>query len=87
LAKRPFPTSTHAIWALQLYGREDMLPDLQHLFEMNYAWWEGYYPPGFSLLPLDLREHIRPQIERLLEPMPIPYALETLDHFDEGNEQ
>jgi hypothetical protein len=38
-------------------------------------------------LPLDLREHIRPQIERLLEPMPIPYALETLDHFDEGNEQ
>jgi len=87
LAKRPFPTSTHAIWALQGYGREDMLPDLQHLFEMNYVWWEGYYPPGFQLLPPDLREYIRPQIERLLEPMPIPYDLETLDLFDEGNEE
>ena len=85
LAKRPFPTSTHALWALQHYGREDMLPDLPHLFEMNYAWWEGYYPPGFVLLPQPLREHIQPQIEQLLEPMPIPYALETLDHFDEGS--
>ena len=64
-----------------------MLPDLQHLFEMNYVWWEGYYPPGFLLLPPDLREHIRTQIEHLLEPMPIPYDLETLDHFDEGKEE
>lgn len=85
LAKRPFPTSTHALWALQHYGREDMLPDLQHLFGMDYTWWEGYYPPGFMLLPPSLREHVQPQIERLLKPMPIPYALETLDHFDEGN--
>ena len=84
LAKRPFPTSTHALWALQHYGREDMLPDLQHLFDMDYSWWEGYYPPGFRLLPPPLREHIQPQIEQLLEPMPVPYDLESLDHFDEG---
>lgn len=83
LSKRPFPTTTHALWALQQYGREDMLPDLQHLFEIDYSWWEGYYSPGFKLLPLPIRKHIQPQIERLLEPMPEPFVLETLNHFNE----
>ena len=83
LNKRPMPTATHAIWALQTMGYEDELPDMAHLFEQDFSWWAKVYPPGFDLLPERWRGPIETTVRNLLPIMPEPYALHDVNHFDE----
>jgi len=83
LHKRPMPTATHALWALQTMGYEDEVPDLSHLFEQDFSWWSKVYTPGFGLLPTRWRMHIEEKINSSLDPMAIPYMLHKINHFEE----
>ena len=83
LHKRPMPTATHALWALQTMGYEDEAPDLSHLFEQDFSWWSKVYTPGFDLLPSRWRMHIEEKINNGLDPMAIPYMLHKINHFEE----
>ncbi len=83
LNKRPIPTATHALWALQIMGHEDQLTDLSHLFESDYNWWIMAYPPGFDLLQDRWRLSIETRILSILPTMPKPYKLDNINHFDE----
>jgi hypothetical protein len=83
LNKRPMPTATHALWALQTMGYEDEVPDLSHLFEQNFSWWSKVYKSGFDLLPTRWRMHIEEKINSSLDPMAIPYMLHKINHFEE----
>lgn len=83
LNKRPMPTATHALWALQRMGHENEVPDLAHLFERDYAWWAKSYPPGFDLLPERWRGPIEARIRSVLPVMDEPYELHNVNHFDE----
>ena len=83
LNKRPMPTATHALWALQTMGHQDELPDMAHLFEKDFSWWAKVYPPGFDLLPERWRDSIEATIRAALPVMPEPYALHDVNHFDE----
>lgn len=83
LNKRPMPTATHALWALQTMGHLDELPDMAHLFEKDFSWWAKVYPPGFDLLPERWRDTIEATIRAALSVMPEPYALHDVNHFDE----
>ena len=81
LNKRPMPTATHALWALQTMGLEHETPDLAHLFEMNFEWWTCAYPPGFELLPERWRTGIETKIRAMLPVMSPPYELQDVNHF------
>jgi hypothetical protein len=83
LNKRPMPTATHALWALQTMGYEDEVPDLSHLFEQDFSWWSKVYKSGFDLLPTRWRMHIEEKINSSLDPMAIPYMLHKINHFEE----
>jgi len=83
LNKRPMPTATHALWALQTMGHQDEIPDMAHLFEKDFSWWAKVYPPGFDLLPERWREPIETNVRNLLPVMPQPYALHDVNHFAE----
>ena len=83
LNKRPMPTATHALWALQTMGHQDEIPDMAHLFEKDFSWWAKVYPPGFDLLPERWREPIETNVRNLLPVMPQPYALHDVNHFGE----
>jgi len=83
LNKRPMPTATHALWALQTMGHEDEVSDLAHLFELNYDWWTKIFPPGFALLPDRWRPGIELRIRSMLDVMPEPYDLLSVNHFFE----
>ena len=84
LKKRPMPTTTHALWALQTMGHEDQVPDLTHLFQRSYLWWAQVFPSGFNLLPGRWRSSIETAICSILPAMPEPYALCEVNHFDEA---
>jgi hypothetical protein len=83
LHKRPVPTATHALWALQTMGYEDEVPDLSHLFEQDFSWWPKVYTPGFDLLQTRWRMHIEEKINSSLDPMATPYMLHKINHFEE----
>jgi hypothetical protein len=83
LNRRPMPTATHALWALQTMGHRDEIPDMAHLFEKDFSWWAKVYPPGFDLLPERWREPIETNVRNLLPVMPQPYALHDVNHFGE----
>lgn len=83
LNKRPMPTATHALWALQTMGHEDEVPDLSHLFEQDFSWWAKVYPPGFDLLPARWRPRVEETVRNRLEDMEKPYLLNQINHFDE----
>jgi hypothetical protein len=83
LNKRPMPTATHALWALQKMRHEDEVSDLTHLFELNYDWWEKIFPPGFLLLPDRWRSGIEAHLRSMLPLMPEPYELYSVNHFSE----
>lgn len=83
LNKRPMPTATHALWALQKMGHENEVFDLAHLSQEDYSWWTMIYPPGFNLLPKRFRGLIEDKVRSLLQVMPQPYALHEVNHFDE----
>ena len=83
LNKRPMPTATHALWALQTMGHEDELPDLAHLFEKDYSWWANIYSPGFDLLQDRWRPTIETNLRSMLPVMPEPFELPFVNHFSE----
>jgi hypothetical protein len=83
LNKRPMPTATHALWALQSMGHEEEVPDLAHLFEVDYAWWAKIYLPGLELLPERWRGPIEGRVRSFLPLMDQPYKLQNVNHFDE----
>lgn len=83
LNKRPMPTATHALWALQTMGHEDEVRDLAHLFELNYDWWAKIFPLGFVLLPDRWRSGIESHLRSMLPLMPEPYDLYSVNHFSE----
>ena len=84
LKKRPMPTATHALWALQTMGYEKEVADLAHLFEKDYSWWAMIYSPAFNLLPKRFSRLIEDNIRSLLPVMSQPYALHEVNHFDEN---
>ena len=84
LNRRPMPTTTHALWALQTMGHEDQVPDLTHLIQRSYSWWAQVFPTGFNLLPGRWRSSIETAICSILPLMPEPYALFEINHFDEA---
>jgi hypothetical protein len=83
LNRRPMPTATHALWALQTMNQEKQVPDLSHVFISDLSWWAQVYPPGFDLLPDPWREGIESNINEGLENMQKPYALHKINYFGE----
>ena len=83
LNKRPMPTATHALWALQMMNQENQVPDLSHLFASDLSWWAQVYPPAYNLLPNRWRTSIRNSISEFLKDMESPHYLEKINHFDE----
>jgi len=83
LNKRPMPTATHALWALQKMVHEEEVADLLHLFKDDFSWWAMVYPPAFDLLQQQWRSTIEGTIRSALSIMPMPYALHEVNHFDE----
>ena len=83
LNKRPMPTATHALWALQKMGHEEEVADLLHLFKDDFSWWAMVYPPAFGLLQQQWRSTIEGTIRSALSIMPMPYTLHEVNHFDE----
>ncbi len=83
LNKRPMPTATHALWALQIMNQENQVPDLSHLFTSDLSWWAQVYPPAYNLLPNRWRTSIRNSISEFLKDMESPHYLEKINHFDE----
>lgn len=83
LQRRPLPTATHALWALKQLKQESQTPDLKHLLEQDFNWWTSYYPPAIEILPARWKEGISTKIATYLQPMEQPFALESVNHFDE----
>jgi hypothetical protein len=83
LNRRPMPTATHVLWALQKMGHEEEVADLLHLFKDDFSWWAMVYPPAFDLLQQQWRSTIEGTIRSALSIMPMPYTLHEVNHFDE----
>lgn len=83
LHRRPMPSATHALWALQTMNQESQVPDLSHLFSSDLSWWAQVYPPAYELLPISWRTSIRNSISGFLKEMGSPHYLEEINHFDE----
>ncbi len=83
LHRRPMPTATHALWALQTMNQEKQVPDLLHIFSSDFSWWAKVYPPAYNLLPNRWRTSIRNSISGFLNEMEFPRYLEEINHFDE----
>jgi len=83
LQRRPLPTATHALWALQQLNLETQVTDLEHLFEQDFHWWTAFYPPAVEILPEQWRQDIREKIGMYLDDMDEPFAVESINHFGE----
>jgi hypothetical protein len=83
LQRRPMPTATHALWALKELNQEHQVPDLQHTLAQDLSWWTSFYPPALEILPSKWRHEITTKIHSHLDEMVQPYALESVNHFDE----
>lgn len=83
LHRRPMPTATHALWALQTMNQEKQVADLSHLFTSDFSWWAQVYTPAYDLLPIRWRISIRESISGFLKEMESPHYLEQINHFDE----
>jgi hypothetical protein len=77
------PTTTHALWALQIMGLEEKTPHLSNLLKNDYSWWIGFYPPALELLQPSYRDFISNSIQQIIAPMEEPFELEKLNHYDE----
>ena len=83
LQRRPLPTATHALWALQQLKLEAEVPDLKQHFQQDFSWWTSYYPPAKEILPERWKEEIWQNITNQLSPMEKPYPVESINYFDE----
>jgi hypothetical protein len=83
LNRRPMPTCTHALWALQTMNLEHEVLDLSDLLKQDFSWWEGIYLPALKILPEPYRGRIYHELSQYLNPMKRPYQLEQVNHFNE----
>ena len=83
LQRRPLPTATHALWALQQLKLEAEVPDLKQHLQQDFSWWTSYYPPAKEILPERWKEEIWQNITNQLSPMEKPYPVESINYFDE----
>ncbi len=81
LQKRPLKTAVHVTWVLQKFNLFHLVPDLKDLESLDLSWWEKYYPPALNLLPEKYLEIQKKSIEKYLDPMPKPYAIEHINLF------
>lgn len=81
LKSRPLRTAMHALWAIKKMNLEHLVPDLKHLTDSDFGWWEQYYPPGFEIIPEYLKKHVQDRIAEELEEMVSPYTLEDINLF------
>ena len=83
LHRKPLPTATHALWALQQLKLQSEVPELSNLLETDLSWWTSYYPPAKQILPERWREETWNKICNHLTPMEEPYPVESINHFNE----
>ena len=83
LQERPLKTAVHVTWVLQKLKLFDLVPDLKFLQSLDLSWWEKYYPPALELLPEKYYEVQKKSIEKYLDPMPEPYAIENINLFND----
>ena len=83
LHRKPLPTATHALWALQQLNLESEVPELSPLLESNLSWWTSSYPPAKEILPLRWREETWGKIHQYLSPMREPYPVESVNLYNE----
>ena len=83
LKRKPLPTATHALWALQQLKLESEVPELSSLLKTDLSWWTSSYPPAKEILPLRWREETWQKIHDFLTPMNEPYPVESINHYNE----
>lgn len=83
LNRTPLPTATHALWALKEMNLEEATPHLRKLLANDFSWWTKIYPLSDSLHPQDWKPQIKDRLLFYLDPMEEPYALETINLYDE----
>ena len=80
LQRRPLPTTTHALWALQQLQLESEVPDLKEYLQHDLSWWTSSYPPAKEILPDRWKEEIWQNIAKHLPEMESPYPIEQVDY-------
>ena len=83
LNRKPLPTASHALWALKEMNLESEVPHLSELLSNDFSWWTKVYPPYEQLLPFEWRNLIRENLETYLDQMEQPYALESINLYNE----
>lgn len=83
LNRKPIPTTTHALWALQQLNLESEVPELNSLLESDLSWWTSTYPPAKEILPERWKEETWQKIHNFLMPMNKPYPVESVNHYNE----
>ena len=83
LQRRPLPTATHALWALQQLYLESEVPDLAEYLKQDLSWWTTSYPPAKEILQERWKDEIWSNIAKYLRSMKQPYPIETINYFDE----
>ncbi len=75
----PLKTAAMVLYATKKTGMFDKLEQLERFSHIQLDWFNKIYPPGLELLPEKYRKHIRIQLEKNLEIMEEPFALEYTD--------
>ena len=77
------PTATHALWALKEMNLEHETPHLVELLDNDFSWWTKFYPPSDVLHPQEWKQRINQKVLQYVEIMDEPYAIESLNLYDE----
>ena len=83
LKRRPLPTATHVLWALQYLQLEIEVPELAEYLNQDISWWTSYYPPAKNILQKRWKHEIWNNICNYLSPMEQPYLIESIDYFED----
>ena len=81
LTERPMRTAQHALWAVQILGVEDIVPDLSEHLEKDLSWWEKAYPKGLELIPQNHRDFVEHKTNEYLQWMDDVTILERTNLF------
>ena len=81
LTERPMRTAQHALWAVQILGVEDRVPDLSEHLQKDLSWWEKAYPKGLELIPQNQRHFVEEKTNEYLQWMDDVTILERTNLF------
>ena len=81
LTERPMRTAQHALWAVQILGVEDIVPDLSEHLEKDLSWWEKAYPKGLEVITQNQREFVEQKTNEYLQWMDDVTILERTNLF------